>query len=394
MLGRDCRVKTLELMHEDRLLRAVPVRGHRRDMAVRFPDIAWAEHCGFTMDSGVLGLPREFELTLDAILEDGDRVSTATIRGTHEPLRSSHQPGLQPLMVTSLGRTGSTWLMQLVGAHPEIVFHPSHPYEIRAAAYWMHMLKVLSEPANHLQSADVGNFHANLFWVGHHPFHSPRTTAAPPLRQWFRETYPEQLAAFCQRNIDAFYSEVAGMQQKPNPRYFAEKFQPSYLQWLVWELYPQAREIVLVRDPRDMLCSILAFNAKRGYVAFRREQAESDEDYIRQLARQTSRFCERWQQRADKARLVKYEDLVTRPIETLTGILDYLGLESSPSMSAAMLASAAEETPESAHHRTSASATASIGRWRRDLDQALRPVCEAAFRDSLVALGYGDCEET
>ena len=37
------------------------------------------------------------------------------------------------------------------------------------------------------------------------------------------------------------------------------------------QLYPRAREIFLVRDPRDTLASMLAFNARRGFVDFGRD---------------------------------------------------------------------------------------------------------------------------
>ena len=38
----------------------------------------------------------------------------------------------------------------------------------------------------------------------------------------------------------------------------------------MWELYPRAREVILVRDFRDMVSSMFAFNAKRGFQGFRR----------------------------------------------------------------------------------------------------------------------------
>ena len=46
------------------------------------------------------------------------------------------------------------------------------------------------------------------------------------------------------------------------------------------ELYPDSREVFLVRDFRDMVSSILAFNAKRGARGFGRAAAETDAGYV------------------------------------------------------------------------------------------------------------------
>ena len=40
---------------------------------------------------------------------------------------------------------------------------------------------------------------------------------------------------------------------------------PDHVPILLSDLYEDSREIILVRDPRDVLCSLVAFNAKRGF---------------------------------------------------------------------------------------------------------------------------------
>jgi LPS sulfotransferase NodH len=95
-----------------------------------------------------------------------------------------------------------------------------------------------------------------------------------------------------------------------------------------------------------------------------------------------------WQARAESAHLIRYEDLIQQPLPTLARVTEYLGIDQSPTTLREMLARASEDTPELERHRTSESATASIGRWRQDLDPSLRQTAAEAFNEALSAFGY------
>ena len=71
-----------------------------------------------------------------------------------------------------------------------------------------------------------------------------------------------------------------------------------------------------------------------------------------------------WQRRSDRAHLVRYEDFVLRPRETLESLLDYLGLDSGDATVEATLAAASQPDAAADAHRTAASPEASIGRWQ------------------------------
>ena len=157
----------------------------------------------------------------------------------------------------------------------------------------------------------------------------------------------------------------------------------------MWELYPDAREVVLVRDFRDMLCSILAFNAKRGVQGFGRDRADSDAEFVDEMGKPADALARSWEQRASKAHLVRYEDLVSRPAETVEGLLDYVGLDSGQQIVQAMLAELDQAGEEATKHRTTSAATdESIGRWRAELGPELLARCEQAFGPALEAFGY------
>lgn len=387
VLGRPRRAVSVEVLHEGCQLRKISVNVPRPDITQVHPGVAHAHRCGFRSAVGVLGLPPEFELVLQAVLEDGIHVPLGTIRGRKQLLGSGFEPRLQPLMITSLGRTGTTWLMRLLSEHASIVAHRVYPYETRSASYWMHMLKVLAEPANLQQSAHPDNFHYNPWWVGHHPSYLP-AQIVPQLRHWFGHRYVEQLAGFCQSRLEEFYWQVAGLQNQEQPAYLAEKFTPGPIPWLIWELYPRAREIVLIRDFRDMVCSILATNTKRGAQDFGRAHFATDEAYVQALGRNAHALFECWRQRSSLARLVRYEDLVLQPLKTVREIFRYLNLDATDASLAFVLKQASVDTPELAQHRTSSDVRSSVGRWKHDLPVALQAACQDAFGTVLTDCGY------
>ena len=184
------------------------------------------------------------------------------------------------------------------------------------------------------------------------------------------------------------YKEIAQTQNEPTPRYFAEKHIPDEVPGIFWELYPKTREIFLVRDFRDMLCSIRAFNAKRGTLGFNRDQVRSEEEYVARLGREAQQLLSGWKTRKERAHLVRYEELILRPTETIEQILTYLGLEGGRSAAEDLLQRALIDTPELKGHRTSESAAASIGRWRHDLEASSRRQCAVVFGEALGEFGY------
>src|SRR5215207_8837846 len=164
------------------------------EVAARHPNVRGAAACGFTLLVDTLGLPQRFEFRLRAALSDGSRVKVAAIAGERRELTTAYAPRLQPLLVTSLGRMGTTLLMRMLSAHPGVVVYARPPYEARGGKYWVHVLKTL--------------------------------------------------AAFCQRSIDGWYLATAAAQSEADAAlvYFAEKHFPDAYPRLLRELYPAARE--------------------------------------------------------------------------------------------------------------------------------------------------------
>lgn len=389
VIGKRVPVTRIEVIHEGTNLWAIPVSVRRDDVRTRHPEIPAEVACGFRGSMTTLRLLPEFEIVLNAVLEDRTRVGLATIRGRRRTLQTSHEPMLLPVIVTTLGRTGSTWLMRLLDSCPDIVAYRPFQYEPRVATYWIEVLWALSEPTSYLQQiAPVGDLDGR-WWLGSMPQNGRAFIQDPVLQQWLQRESVEQLAAFCQERIEAIYAKAAQEGGKQNAVRFAEKYLPNQIvPALVRELYPAAREVLLVRDFRDMVSSILAFNAKRGYAAFGRERAHDDRDYIGQLRSSVNSLLSRWRRDPEGVCVIRYEDLILEPHRTMTRLLDHLELESDSESVTDILQRASLELPEMAGHRTSPESAQSVGRWRDDLDDELQDLCEEAFGPALEAFGY------
>jgi hypothetical protein len=391
VLGTTGPAHAVEAVIPGRVLASAPAALPTPEVAARHPNLPEATACGFALLVDTLALPRQFEFRLRATFGDGSRPKLATIRGERRALTTDYTPRLQPLLVTSLGRMGTTLLMRILAAHPAVATYLRPPYETRGGKYWLHVLKTLAAPAD--ASKRIGatmEFHLEPLAVGGNPFYSAAFAAWPEVEAWSGSTYLENLAAFCQQSIDGWYLATARAQgQETTPLvYFAEKQFPDDYSRLWRELYPGARELFLVRDFRDMVASMMAYNTRRGFGDFGREAAGSDAAWLAQLRRGVEALRDAWRDRGEPGNLVHYETLVRDPLHAVPILLETLGLDATPTTLTRLLAAAAPDSAESRAHATSGSPDASIGRWQTDLSPELQAMTQETFGDLLTEFGY------
>ena len=313
----------------------------------------------------------------------------ATIEGTRQPLSVNRTPALRPLMLTTIGRSGSKWLAWLVSCHPSIIAFQPLVFEPRVTTYWATVFLSLTAPKSYLRQIHTERWEEERWWLGDGAGGLPAPVDLG-MADWLGADSVRALGAVCQERVDAFYLEVAQRSGKPGVSYFAEKcLLDSVLLDLTAEIFPGAREVILVRDFRDRLSSVFAWNEKQGDHGFGHQPDMSKAEYL------TERVCadaegllRRWRRQGDAAHLVRYEDLILEPAETLTALLEYLELDAGTAVVAETLETATRPSDLLDRHRTVSDPAQTIGRWRRDLPPGLAEECNEILAPVLSEFGY------
>jgi hypothetical protein len=177
------------------------------------------------------------------------------------------------------------------------------------------------------------------------------------------------------------YSRAAPWPGSVPPHFYAEKY-GGYAEDLV-SAGIAFRWIDLVRDPRETWCSVLAFDAKRGYFGFGRREGQTEEEYLPSfLSAVRRRLDEMTSGRLPAPTItVRYEDLVTKLSDEADRLGAWLGtgLEADADLVG---------TSGLGHHRTTDSADDSIGRWRTELPADVSRHIEAELAPYLDRYGY------
>jgi hypothetical protein len=383
-IARDAALTAVDVIGDGATVRTAPLDVERPHVAGRYGVDA---SIGFRLLVNALELPPEFELSVIARTAGGAPVPIGVVRGRRTELPGHTSASLQPLIVTTLGRTGSMLLLRLLEAHPELLVLRPHRYEQRVAGYWTEVMLALTDPASYMrQLAPAGSLDRPLWWLGSEG-PTPGFDPQSGLQRWLGSEAVGSLAQFCAERIDALYREAARARPDEKPRYFAEKHTLRSAA-LTTELYPHGREVFLVRDFRDMVSSILAFNRRRGVQGFGEGAADGPLDYVERLGGWAEGLVRSFDRRRGRAHALRYEDLVREPRATLDALLEYLGVDASGTVVSGLLESLRAEMPELARHATSPDPDASIGRWRADLDDELKAACERSFSLALETFGY------
>jgi hypothetical protein len=388
-LGREDAVEAIQVLDGDRVAAEVSPGQARPDVAEAFPEAEAARSSGFGVLVRAIELEPKFDLDVVARMGDGSRERVATIRGRRTPLSVPRVPALNPAMLTTIGRSGSKWLTWLLSCHPSVAAFQPLVFEPRVATYWSTVFRELTAPRSYLRQIHAERWDEPRWWLGDGATPLPAPVDLG-IAEWLGTDAVQSMAALCQERIEAFYLEVAKNSSKEDVRYFAEKFllDPVLLD-LTLELFPGAREIVLVRDFRDRLSSVFAWNEKRGDHGFGHGAEMSQAEYLTERVRvDAGELLDRWRRAGDSAHLVRYEDLILEPEETLAGLFAHLEIDSDPDSVGAVLEVATQPSELLDTHRTVSDPAKTIGRWRRDLPPELAAECNEILAPVLDAFGY------
>jgi D-inositol-3-phosphate glycosyltransferase len=389
-VGSTSPVSAIELVCEGELLREVPLDIDGRAVEAGASDSAPSRFFGVL---GALRLPPRFTLVLRARFANGTAVPFAEISGQRESLAGAGRPDdlRAGFISTPTGRTGTTWVVHLLGHHPAIVAYPPHGVEPRAASYWLEVLAALSEPGSYKRVLRT-NLERDHWWLGEWP-----EAARQPIRdEWTRRFLGRDrtlaLARHAREQIEDFYRGVADQQGKHQVELFVEKAPMGRVRSEVLsDLLADTKEVTLFRDPRDTICSILSYTEKNPKAALVSDQPDAGDEYLETVASSFRGLLEESRARPGESLVVRYEDLILDPEPTLSRILAHLDLDAGEEGIAEMLSSAWESAEHLSGHRTaSGSIKDSIGRWRHDMEPTLQLRSSSIFADVLEELDYLD----
>ena len=288
--------------------------------------------------------------TLCDVVRDGDRVrpkhrirnrtTDATMGSTRETMDVLPIVGIRPLS----GRTGTTLLMSLLGTSPSIAFDRRYPAEYRIGSYLARMGSQMTEPFDERTHVGVTDF-----FFGPQPSWGPLPfpSDALDIESWRPELLRAMWASASEEMLAA----------RPDARWYAEKLATD--EGLLRAAGIEVFTIDLVRDPRDILAS------RRSFLAGGTDHWARD---AKSVADELSERLDELDAQAPDLRL-RYEDLALDLEAAAETLSEHLEVELFPS-----------NVDRPAQHVTTPSATASVGRWRSDLDDddaaTLTPIAE------------------
>jgi hypothetical protein len=263
-----------------------------------------------------------------------------------------------PLFIVGNPRSGTKLLRDLLNRHPSIALFPreSHcfPFFARRAGRYGDLLERRAFNAFHAEFRQT-TFHARMAKAGY---------------RFEEEAWFAQLEGGSYRDaLTALFTYYAQMTGKP----IVGDKTPAYLNQvpLLSGLFPGARFIHIVRDPRD--CSesmhrVWGKNMLRGVQRWK--------DQVRRFRRDAA-ACQ------VNCLELRYEDLLERPAETLERVCAFVGVAFDPAM--LTLAKPAERRGEA---RALTIVGSNAGKWRKRLGAAQVEAIERIAGKLMQELGY------
>lgn len=291
---------------------------------------------------------------------------------------------LKPLLVLFPARSGSTLLMQLFGTSPKIVFERESPFEIRYLSYYLRWAWQLADAGARPPEWTVQRLVHEQPTPGNHneppPFPMPEGFAVDGPQPLWHDTFRLAWNEFSRR---ARRRESCAPGCDPDSIWYAEKTRTTF-RWSLQDLGISHRVVYLLRDPRDILESIWAFNKKRGTTYFSVRDGESKEAFTKRFLddrRRRFRVLLELAPNDPDCIVVRYEDMIEDLGAVATRLSSWLGVQLDAGQVLA-------QQKEFAHHMSSKGPKASIGRWRKELDRESCELFAEHLGAELQALGY------
>ena len=266
-----------------------------------------------------------------------------------------------PFLIVGSGRCGSTWLYSILREHPQLAL----TNEARVLDFLYFCVELAGVPSTEIREL-----------ITREPVRMRGIVRAENVAAW--------TPVFTARAKDAcqdFYRQA--FPDKPF-RWWGDKLPDPRAALSARYLWPDARYLVLVRDPRDVLCSWRA-HARRGAVA---------RDYPELVGLTAASLAASWNalyrgvgeqlaRHAVPPLWLRYEDLRREPQRRIGEVLAFLELTWTPEVERALQQDSTFDA-----HATAATPDASIGRWRAELPVEEARAIESACGELMQRFGY------
>lgn len=198
----------------------------------------------------------------------------------------------------------------------------------------------------------------------------------------FRSYYARFLTDFLPEMLADM--EVPGLR---SAKYYIEKHMDGTpFGWTrsMLELFPGLKIVMLFRDPRDVLVSFEAFRKREPINALKGGDFAGQVENIMQHYAGRLNLHDEYQ---DRVFILRYEDLMQKPLEVLVPMLHFLGLDDGEESLEKMLQPLQNRDLQSRRHITAGGKVHSVGRWQHD-PQAATTKLFAAHAGIITRLGY------
>ena len=275
-----------------------------------------------------------------------------------------------PVFIVGMSRSGTTLLSRMLDAHSQIAILPET---------WMYVvldrLGCLDEFGDPWQAP----LFFNEVWQNLKYYRDP--AAQVLAREAAQQGRYEGPTAPLLEKFGRAYATAR------NAKIWGEKT-PAHALWLpqIRALFPEARILFTVRDPRDVLLSY----------DDRWDKSERDTEYLASTAALLRYYMNRLLHHPtfppSQVRWVRYESLVMEPAAELEKICRFLGVEFEPAMLGfyRRQANVEQETPDGRHHALlkRPATTEKIGRFRAALSTSQIALVEHLLKEEMQALDY------
>jgi hypothetical protein len=289
----------------------------------------------------------------------------------------------QLLWIFGSPRSGSTWLLQLLGKHEAVV-------PINEPQIGWYLGPFLSDlPGVDAAELELGNFtlqRAESEKAG--SFFSREFTDvwAPALGNLMLERFRAHAVRY---PADVPLSRTVVAIKEPSGSQAAD---------LLMTALPRSRFVFLLRDGRDVVDSELAANLRGAWLSEKVSGVvgiEEDErvEFVEQSAykwlRRTEVVQEAYRAHPGPKHLIRYEDLRSDPTAQMRSLLEWLGLEVDEARLAIWIERHAfERVPAGARGPQAFHRAASPGMWRENLSAEEQTIVEAIVGPKVRELGY------